>query len=234
MPGIPNFINDPLPPINPGESHIAVVLLVDTSGSMAGAPIKELNQGLVEFGNAIQSDELAMGRADISIISFNSTVQTEMGFRPANQYEAPTLSANGGTSMNQAIETALDELEQRKALYKQNGTKYYRPWLFLLTDGVPTDNAKLQSARDKLQYAIDKKKVTFIPMAIGSGADKNHLQGYYPPSTQNKVVLQASASNFKDAFVWLSASVSLVSSTDLNVEKSVNLPPTPSTITVGL
>lgn len=42
---------------NVGERHIACVLLVDTSGSMAGASINELNQGLLEFGNALDQDE---------------------------------------------------------------------------------------------------------------------------------------------------------------------------------
>ena len=75
------FTTDPLPITNRGERHIAAVILVDISGSMQGAPINELNQGLIEFGNALQ----------VCIISFNSSVQTEMSFRPAAEYEAPVL-----------------------------------------------------------------------------------------------------------------------------------------------
>ena len=50
---------------NTGERHIACVLLVDISGSMAGASIEELNQGLREFGNALGQDEHARGVADV-------------------------------------------------------------------------------------------------------------------------------------------------------------------------
>ena len=55
---------DLLPVANQGERHIPAVLLVDISGSMAGASIDELNQGLIEFGQALQEDSLALGRAE--------------------------------------------------------------------------------------------------------------------------------------------------------------------------
>ena len=70
------FSQDPLPITNFGERHVAAVLLVDTSSSMSDAPIAELNQGLIDFGDALQNDSLALGRAEVCIISFNSSVQT--------------------------------------------------------------------------------------------------------------------------------------------------------------
>ena len=228
------FSTDPLPVINPGERHVPAVLLVDTSGSMGGAPIAELNQGLIDFGQALQEDSLALGRAEVCIISFNSNIQTEMSFRPAVDYQAPSLSANGLTSLNEAIEAGLDVIEARKAEYKAQGVSYYRPWLFVLTDGAPTDIDRENAAREKLQKAIRNKKVVYMPMGIGQGADTAKLQSYYPNETASKVVLKASASNFKEAFVWLSQSLSEVSRSDPNVSDSINLPPTPSIITVGI
>jgi len=228
------FTNDPLPVTNQGERHIPAVLIVDTSGSMSGAPINELNQGLREFGNALQEDSLALGRAEVCIISFNSSVQTEMGFRPAADYEAPTLSANGLTSFNEAIQAGLDAIESRKQEYKNQGVSYYRPWLFVLTDGAPTDTNLESAAKNRLQNAIRNKKVTYMPMGIGDGADTRKLQEYYPPEASVKPVLKADAKNFKEAFVWLSASISVISNSDPNNTSQVNLPPTPSIITVGI
>lgn len=228
------FTSDPLPVTNQGERHIAAVLIVDASGSMAGAPIDELNRGLKAFGDALQDDPLALGRTEVCVISFNSTVQTEMSFRPAADYEAPVISAGGLTSFNEAVQAALDAIENRKKEYKQQGVQYYRPWLFALTDGVPTDT-KLESAtKSQLQNAIRNKKVTYMPMGIGQGADTKKLQEYYPPEAPAKPVLKADAKNFKEAFVWLSASLSVISQSDPNTANQVNLPPTPSIITVGL
>lgn len=228
------FKTDPVPVENQGERHIPAVLLVDTSGSMYGAPIAELNRGLIAFGEALREDPLALGRAEVCVISFNSTVQTEMSFRPASQYEAPVLEADGGTSFNEAIEKALDLIEERKAEYKSLGVSYYRPWLFVLTDGVPTDSQREAAAKSRLCSFIENKKVVYMPMGIGEKADKKKLQSYYPEDTEKKIVLQASSSNFKEAFVWLSNSIGVVSHSDPNVSSQVNLPPTPSIITVGL
>lgn len=228
------FSQDPLPITNFGERHIAAVLLVDTSSSMSGDPIDELNRGLVAFGDALQNDSLAQGRAEVCVISFNSSVQTEMSFRPAADYEAPTLSASGLTSMNEAIEAGLDMLEARKAEYKANGVSYYRPWLFLLTDGAPTDGNLESSAKSRLQSAIKNKKVVYMPMGIGKYADVEKLQSYYPSDASVRPVLQASASNFKEAFVWLSSSISEVSHSDPSNTSEIQTPPTPSCITIGI
>lgn len=235
------FSTDPLPVTNPGERHVPAVLLVDTSKSMSGAPIDELNQGLIDFGQGLQEDSLALGRAEVCVISFNSNVQTEMGFRPATNYQAPSLSANGLTSLNEAIEAALDAIESRKAEYIAEGVSWYRPWLFVLTDGAPTDTERENAAKERLRKAINNKKVVYMPMGIGH-ADTAKLQEYYPEvyvdeetgKPKAKIVLKANTSNFKEAFVWLSSSLTQVSNSDPNTSDSIDLPLTPSIITVGI
>lgn len=225
-------IEDRLPPINPQERHLPCIVLVDGSTSTSGKANEELNKGLQLMGEALNEDEQAAGCCEVSIISFASDVKTEMGFRTASQYEAPHITANGCTSMNEAINTALDALEARKQEYKDNGITHYRPWLFVLTDGYPTDAALEASTRSRLQEYITRKKVNYIPMGIGD-ADIEHLKSYYPDTVQNKVVLTASKDNFKDAFVWLSDSMVSTSKSDPNLG-SISSAPLPQTISLGL
>lgn len=226
--------NELVAPINPGERHIAAALVVDNSTSMMGKPIDELNMGLSEFGQALQQDSLALGRAEITVISFNSSVQTEMPFKPASEYQAPELAAGGLTALNEAINTALDALDERKKVYKDNGIAYYRPWLFVLTDGEASDDEIEASTKERLRSYIEHKKVVYMPMGIGERANKAKLQDYYPEDADSKLVLSADAKNFKEVFVWLSESLSVISHSDPNVSSEVNLPPTPSIITVGI
>ena len=221
-------------PVNPGERHIAVALVVDTSTSMMGRPIEELNRGLQEFGQALLEDDLALGRADITIISFNSTVQTEMGFMPAVDYQAPKLAAGGLTSLNEAIDTALNALDDRKTLYRNIGMTYYRPWLFVLTDGEASDDEREGATKARLREYIEKKRVVYMPMGIGERANKEKLADYYPEDAEVRTVLSADAKSFKEAFVWLSNSISVISNSDPTVSKEVTLPQTPSNITVGI
>lgn len=222
-----------LPPKHPYEKHLSCIILADCSGSMAGAPIAELNQGLVEFGKALQADALAQGRVDVCVMSFADGVKTELGFRSAEDYQAPTLTAGGLTAFNEAVNTALDQLEERKEEYRQLGTTYNRPWLFVLTDGYPTDDHLEADTRERLQRYITSKKVNYIPMGIGS-ANIPHLQSYYPDSAAQKPVLKASQNNFKDAFLWLSASVVTTSKSDLTVGTIESAPLPQNTITLAL
>lgn len=229
---MPLFLNsDPLPVENPGERHIPCVLLVDSSSSMRGAPIAELNEGLQAFGDALSEDSLALGRAEVCVISFNSNVETIVPFCPASQFQPPKISATGLTSLNGAVNAGLDVLEERKQFYRSQSVNYYRPWLFLLTDGAPTDNELLDHTRDRLRSAISSGKVNYIPMGIGN-ADASLLRSYYPDA--EGPVLKASANEFKEAFVWLSASVSETVRSNPLLASSIDLPPTPSTITVGI
>src|SRR5688572_17127949 len=115
------------------EPRCACLLLLDTSGSMSGAPIAELNAGLKAFQTEINADSLAAKRVEIGIITFGP-VQVVLDFTGAAQFFAPELSASGNTPMGEAIERGLELLRARKNQYKSNGISYYRPWIFLITD----------------------------------------------------------------------------------------------------
>ena len=212
--------------MNQGEKHIACVLLVDTSGSMGGRPIAELNEGLRAFGEALQEDTKAAGCADICVISFNSTVETVVPFCSAEEYVVPVLNAGGLTAMNEAIITGLDLIEARKQEYKSIGVDYYKPWMFLLTDGEPTDGEYASDAKDRLQEALNLKKINFFPMGIGEEANTALLKAYTKDG--NGAVLKAEKNHFKEAFVWLSSSLTVISNSRPDqIDASI---PTPSTI----
>lgn len=217
--------------MNFGEKHIACVMLVDTSGSMSGKPIQELNEGLRVFGEALQADSKAYGCADVCVVSFGENgVQQVVPFCPVSEYVPPVLRAGGLTPMNEALITALDMIEIRKREYKDVGVDYWRPWLFLMTDGSPTDNEYYQDAQERLQSALRDKKINFFPMGIGNANTQNLRQ--YTSGGQG-MVLKASKENFQEAFVWLSSSMSVISNSDAE-RKQAPLPPLPSTITVEL
>ena len=217
--------------MNFGEKHIACVLLVDVSGSMSGAAIRELNEGLRIFGEALQSDSKAYGCADVCVVSFGSTVQQVVPFCPAAEYVPPVLAAGGLTAMNEAIITGLDMIELRKQEYKDVGVDYWRPWMFLLTDGAPTDNALYHDTQQRLQEALNGKKINFFPMGIGADADTDTLKKY----TRNGIgeVFRASKENFQEAFVWLSNSMSAITRSDPSMTK-MELEPLPRSISVDL
>jgi uncharacterized protein YegL len=127
----PDFASNP-------EPRCPVLLLLDTSDSMKGEPIAALNRGIKSFRESVVQDSTASLRVEICIVSFGP-VKLEQDFVTVNNFSTPALSASGVTPMAEAIEYSLALIEDRKEKYKNKGIQYYRPWIFMITDGVPTD-----------------------------------------------------------------------------------------------
>lgn len=125
--------------------------------------------------------------------------------------------------MNQAILEGLNAIEERKNLYKSYGIPYFRPWIFLLTDGEPTDVEHERITKQKLLDAVRGRKVNFFPMGIGN-ANIAKLKSY--TADGNGMVMKASEREFKEAFVWLSSSISTVTnSTGASAVQPPQMPP---------
>nr|WP_199325250.1 hypothetical protein [Phormidium sp. FACHB-1136] len=178
--------------------------MLDTSGSMSGQPIAELNEGLRVLKNELMKDELAQLRVELSIITFGP-VKVAQDFISVAQFNPPTLVADDVTPMGGAINRALDLLDERKGVYKVNGISYFRPWIFLITDGGPTDGAVWEQARLRLQAADRDKKIAFFAVGV-EGANMDLLN-----QLSSRQALRLQGLNFREMFVWLSSSLSAVS-----------------------
>ncbi len=198
------------------EPRCACVLLVDVSGSMAGEPIQQLNEGLLAFQQALNADSLASLRVELAVVSFGSNVTVARDFVTANQFQPPRLSASGSTPMGQAINLALDMVTQRKSTYQQNGVAYYRPWIFLITDGAPTD--EWQSAAQRVKQSEASKGVAFFAVGV-QGANMNTLS-----QIATRTPLQLKGLNFRSMFVWLSQSLTSVSHSQVGQQTPLPAP----------
>ncbi|TVR39272.1 MAG: VWA domain-containing protein [Planctomycetota bacterium] len=196
------------------EPRCQVAIVLDVSASMAGEPLAALQDGLALLLDEIRNDPLARQRCEIAIITFGGSVKVVQDFATCDNIDLPRLSAQGNTPMGAGIAAGLDALTERRRILRQNGIERYRPWLFLITDGMATDDIA-QSARRLREAAEDGRLVCF---GVGiNDADMERLSEIMPTPPKK---LRGLA--FSELFAWLSASMRSVSRSQ--VGEQVRLP----------
>lgn len=179
-----------------GETYRAV--------SAGRTRIDAVNEGIRAYRDDVLGDSLASRRVETAIVTFGGDIQTVCDFTTAANFQPPVLQTSGDTPMGAAVNEAIDMLERRKRTYKENGIAYYRPWLFLITDGGPTDSWK--SAADRARQADEEKKLAFFAVGTDEGAKLDVLARFSP-----RTPLLLKGYRFNEMFQWLSRSLRSVS-----------------------
>jgi len=203
----------------PNEPHLACVLLLDTSGSMNGAPIRSLNQAINDFKEQTAMDDLAQKRVDIAIIEFNDSARVVQNFTPLSQMQPVSLSAGGMTAMGEGINRAIDMVKERNRFYASMGTPVFQPWIFMITDGAPTDDISL--ARQRIHEEENKGshgKLKFWSVGV-PGYKKEVI------TSLSKRCIELDQKDFSRIFNWVSDSVCEISVS--RVDENPRLPDLP-------
>ena len=200
------------------EPRCPCLLLLDTSGSMRGKPLDELNAGIRQFKDELFADEMAQKRVEVAIVTFGP-VQVVTDFQTPDVFVPPTLTPTGDTPIGAAIEAGLTLLEQRKQSYRNNGVSWYRPWIFLITDGGPTDY--WQGAAAKVKEGEGSNKFSFFAVGV-EGARIDILSQI---ATREPLMLQQL--RFRDLFKWLSNSLGSVSKSQMGTSVPLENPAAP-------
>jgi uncharacterized protein YegL len=165
---------------------------------MAGQAISELNNGIKEFYQELQNDSLAIKRVEVALVSFGP-VRVISEFNTADVSLDPELEAVGDTPMGEAIKKGIDLIRARKEQYRANGISFYRPWIFLITDGAPTD--EWQSAAALVREGEASKSFAFFAI----GVQKADMKILKQIAVREPVKLQGL--KFREFFQWLSNSM---------------------------
>jgi uncharacterized protein YegL len=198
------------------EPRCPCILLLDTSGSMSGLPIKQMNEGIQSFKDELLSDPLATKRVEVALITFGP-VSLESDFQTVINFLPPTLQTTGDTPMGSAINFSIELITKRKQEYKNHGIGFFKPWIILITDGAPTDS--YQDAALKIKEGEEKGSFAFFAI----GVQEANFEILRKISVREPLKLMGLM--FREFFLWLSGS--LKSASSKNPGSKVNLlPPT--------
>jgi uncharacterized protein YegL len=203
--------------------RLPVYILLDTSGSMYGEPIQALNNALSGMINTLRADAQALDSLWISIITFDREVQEIVPLTELVSFQLPEITCpeSGPTNMGQALNLLCQKVsvEVRKGSDTQKGD--WRPLLFIMTDGSPSD---LQEFRE----AVPKVKAFNFGVVIGCAAGPKAKDSFLKEITDTVVHLDtADSSTLKSFFKWVSDTIEQGNKSMGTVE-SVALPPPPS------
>lgn len=210
--------------------RLPVYLVLDTSGSMHGEPIEAVKNGVQTLLSTLRQDPYALETAYISVITFDSSVEQKVELTDLLNFQVPEINAMGLTSLGAALSLTADCIKREvvKATVDTKGD--WRPLIFLMTDGMPTDNWE-----EGLADFESVKKGMVVACAAGSAVDTSVLQRI------TEVVLQldtADSNSIKAFFKWVSASISMGSQkVDSNHKEVIgldDLPPPPPEVNVVL
>ncbi len=184
------------------EPRCPCVLVLDTSGSMEGRPLTQLNAGYQTLLTELLEDALAAKRVELAVVTFGP-VKLVQDFETPDMIAASDLDVTGDTPMGEAIEFAIDLVKQRKDVYREAGIAYYRPWIFVITDGSPTESWKAAARAVKEGEASN----AFSLFAVGvEGADMETLK-----QIAVREPIRLKGLRFAELFRWLSNSLKSVS-----------------------
>ncbi|MFE6891255.1 hypothetical protein [Streptomyces sp. NPDC057694] len=191
------------------EERQPVVLLLDTSASM-GRPaqhprIDELNEALRSWFDGVRAQERLRTRVETCLITFDSVVRVydpgpgrlvpveeaakERLFVLVDRLHPPALRAEGLTRLTDAVETGLDLARARYRALQAQRVPVRRPFLWVLTDGAPSDTegrpldaAALAGTAERVRRGEEQGE--WVVQVVGvRGADLPLLRALAPKAT---------------------------------------------------
>jgi len=208
--------------------RLPVYLLLDTSGSMSGEPIEAVKNGVQIMISSLRQNPQAIETAFLSIITFDSSARQIIPLTDLASFQMVDIRATGTTALGDALKLVATCIDKEVAKTTTENKGDWKPLVFIMTDGVPTDDWK--SGLNE----FNKRKTAFtVACAAGSGADTTVLRQI----TENVVSLDtADGHSIAKFFQWVTASIGVSSTKVEDSGKEVTglneLPPPPPELNI--
>ena len=189
---------------------LPIFVLADTSGSMNGEKINELNLALREMLNALNNADDIRGKFQLSVISFGGDVKVIQPLADISEITLTELTASGNTPMGQTFEVVKEMIEDREVV----SSRAYTPTIVLISDGLPTDCTEEMYRRKNyfdweplksLHSGERSSKCQRLALGIGEDADADMLKAFID-NPEIPVIKTRDISGITKFFRWVTMS----------------------------
>jgi uncharacterized protein YegL len=127
---------------NAGQELLLFYIVCDESGSMGpNGGIEEINKALPELHAEIAADPLAVDKSRLAIIAFSDDAELLLPLtRVSDVADMPGVQESGVTNYGKAFALLEQTITQDVDSLKAQGYRVYRPCVFFISDGEPTDD----------------------------------------------------------------------------------------------
>ena len=201
--------------------------MLDTSGSMKGEPLESVKVGLETMLAALRSDPFALESANICLVTFDREARCLAPLTPLENFRLPEITApdSGPTHTGAALKLLCEMVDRDviKGTPERKGD--WKPLLFLMTDGKPSDTALYLEMAEKVK---NMGFAAIVPCAAGMKAKVEPLKQLSDTVYSLQTMDQA---DFVKFFQWISSSI-CVGSQSVGAQGDVNLPPPPDEVII--
>ena len=181
--------------------RLPVFFVLDCSESMVGQNLKKMEGAVAAVVKSLRTDPQALETVFFSVIAFAGVAKTIVPLVEIVSFYPPRLPLGGGTNLGLALDALMAEIDKSVVKTTAERKGDWRPIVYLLTDGRPTDDPAPAIDRWNAHYA---KKATLIAVGLGQAVDFAALRRL----TDNVLVFEdAQEGDFKKFINWVTASV---------------------------
>jgi uncharacterized protein YegL len=185
---------------------------------MAGEPLDEVERGVYTLLSNLKKDPFALETAYLSLITFDAKARVVVPLSEVTSITPPTLTIRPGTSLGAALDLVRESIQKEVQKTTASSKGDYKPMVFILTDGQPTDDWTM--AADRLRK-VQPHLAKIYAIGCGDEVDFETLGKLSDACFHVK-----SLTTISELFLWLTASVQSMSispDSPVNLEKTLSL-----------